>query len=288
MTNDLIAHLKGKLTNVCRCWKISCNDGTVLGFTDHDCDLNFEGLTFRADSGLTASALAQGSGLAVDNTEAMGVLDSEVLTERDIAGGRFDGAEVVTWLVNWAETTQRMIQFRGSIGEITRSGGVFRAELRGLSDALNQARGRVFQKPCSAVLGDVRCGVDLTLPAFSAIGKIVSVDGVSSVKISVEGDYPDRWFERGRLTLGSGGALGIKRDDPVGELRKLGFPEGLQHPPEIGSPVRLIAGCDRRIETCRVKFDNIVNFQGFPDIPGEDWLTTFPKSGQKHDGGSRR
>ena len=40
--------------------------------------------------------------------------------------------------------------------------------------------------------------------------------------------------------------------------------------------------------TCRLKFDNLVNFQGFPDIPGDDFLTVHPVGGGRHDGGSRR
>ena len=35
-------------------------------------------------------------------------------------------------------------------------------------------------------------------------------------------------------------------------------------------------------------FGNGVNFQGFPDIPGDDFLTAYPATGGRHDGGSRR
>jgi hypothetical protein len=30
------------------------------------------------------------------------------------------------------------------------------------------------------------------------------------------------------------------------------------------------------METCRLKFDNLMNFRGFPDIPGDDWLVAHP------------
>jgi len=46
-----------------------------------------------------------------------------------------------------------------------------------------------------------------------------------------------------------------------------------------GDSVRLEAGCDKRAETCRVKFNNLVNFQGFPHLPGEDWLMAYPRRG---------
>lgn len=46
--------------------------------------------------------------------------------------------------------------------------------------------------------------------------------------------------------------------------------------------------CDKRWETCVGTFGNGVNFQGFPDIPGDDYLTAYPATGGRHDGGSRR
>jgi uncharacterized phage protein (TIGR02218 family) len=44
----------------------------------------------------------------------------------------------------------------------------------------------------------------------------------------------------------------------------------------VGDRVRLVAGCDRRDETCRGKFRNFMNFRGFPHVPDEDWITAWP------------
>ena len=46
--------------------------------------------------------------------------------------------------------------------------------------------------------------------------------------------------------------------------------------------------CDKRWETCVGTFGNGLNFQGFPDIPGDDFLTAYPAAGGRHDGRSRR
>ncbi|WP_191559166.1 baseplate hub domain-containing protein [Brevundimonas aurantiaca] len=46
--------------------------------------------------------------------------------------------------------------------------------------------------------------------------------------------------------------------------------------------------CDKRWETCVGTFGNGVNFRGFPDVPGDDFLTAWPAQGGRHDGGSRR
>ena len=47
-----------------------------------------------------------------------------------------------------------------------------------------------------------------------------------------------------------------------------------------------VTTCDKRYATCRDTFHNVVNFRGFPDLPGEDFLTVYPRDGQALDGGS--
>jgi hypothetical protein len=46
--------------------------------------------------------------------------------------------------------------------------------------------------------------------------------------------------------------------------------------------------CDKRWETCVGTFGNGLNFRGFPDVPGDDFLTAMPATGGRHDSGSRR
>jgi hypothetical protein len=51
---------------------------------------------------------------------------------------------------------------------------------------------------------------------------------------------------------------------------------------------QLAAGCDKSFATCRDAFANAINFQGFADIPGDDFIAATPVSGGQNDGGSRR
>jgi hypothetical protein len=48
------------------------------------------------------------------------------------------------------------------------------------------------------------------------------------------------------------------------------------------------ATCDKTFATCRARFVNTINFQGFPDIPGDDFLAVVAGAGALNDGGSRR
>lgn len=285
----LHAHLGSGHTHVCQCWAITRSDGVTLGFTDHDQPLAFDGITFAADSGMNAKALASTSGLSVNNTEAVGILTSGSITEADIAAGRYDGAAVTVWMVQWDDVSARQIRFRGAIGEITRLGGAFQADLRGLTDALNQPKGRSYLRTCSAVLGDATCKVSLDDPLY--VGQVTLDRATDGQNFDIAtATFNDRWFEGGMLEITSGAGKGlsaaIKHDRLQSGRRKVLLWQAIAMPLAIGDTLRLIAGCDKRAETCRVKFANLLNFQGFPHIPGDDWLMSVPRSGNDNSGGS--
>ncbi len=282
----LNTHLQTGATHVCSCWAVTRRDGVVFGFTDHDTALAFDDIAFTPDSGLSAKAITSTTGLSVNNTEALGVLGADTITDADIEAGRFDGAAVTTWLVRWDEVADREVKFTGSMGEIVREAGTYRAELRGLTEMLNQPQGRAYLKTCSAVLGDGGCKVSTTDPAFRAVATVDVVTGNQVFRFAQTAPYTDRWFEGGIMQFRSGAAMGleavIKGDEIDGDERVITLWRPLPASIVPDDAVWLIAGCDKRSETCRVKFDNLVNFQGFPDIPGDDWLMSVPRS----DGGS--
>ncbi|MEM6738989.1 MAG: DUF2163 domain-containing protein [Pseudomonadota bacterium] len=286
----LLAHLRTGETTVCRAWGVERADGTRLGFTDHDKELAFEGWAFHPETGLTAGMLSQTTGLSVDNIEAEGALSSEAITEADIAAGRYDGAQMTCWMVNWRDPEQRIVLFRGSIGEVTRAGGAFRADLRGLSEELNQPREKVYQRPCAAILGDAACGVDLSDPRYAAEVVVQSVDAGRRFGFVGLDAFEADWFERGRLVALTGAGAGlvgqIKFDRAEGSMRVLELWQELRGEIVPGDTVRLEAGSDKRLATCRAKFANVQNFRGFPHIPGDDWITSYPRQGQTHDGSS--
>ena len=290
--NALLTHAKTGLTTMCHAWAIARRDGIVLAFTDHDQSLEFDGMTFRADSGLGARALTQSTGLSVDNSEAIGALSDAAIREDEIEQGRYDGADVRCWRVNWADTTQRMMLFRGSIGEMRRAGGVFRAELRGLAEALNRPLGRIYQKPCSAVLGDRECGFDLSKAGYVHDLVIDAHEDARVFRWRALPGFDEGWFTRGRLEVNGGPAAGlwggIKWDRVQNGQREIELWEPLRGKVAKGTSVRLVAGCDKRMETCRLKFNNLLNFQGFPDLPNEDWMMAVPRASGTNTGGSRR
>lgn len=211
--DELAARIESGAATLCHVWVVAREDGTRLGFTDHDRNLQVDGVDCAADSGWTLGAMEAAEGLVAGSLAVAGVLDDARIVEADIGGGLWDGAKVELWRVDWMRPDLQVRLGAGSIGRIRRDGDDdgFAAEVQGPLATLERVVGRTYGRGCDAVLGDARCGV-------AAAGRT----------------------------------------------------------------------CDKRWTTCVETFGNGVNFQGFPDIPGDDFLTAYPVEGGTHDGRSRR
>ena len=150
-------------------------------------------------------------------------------------------------------------------------------------------QGRSYLKTCSAVLGDARCRfatdhasyrLEQTIEAPST-GQVFTLTGAANFNAA--------WFEHGVLEVLTGAAAGLNgfiKSDVGAAERVITLWSPLNSPVAQGDLIRVTAGCDKRADTCREKFDNFLNFQGFPDIPGDDWLVSVPRSDQSNSGGS--
>ncbi|GJD95719.1 DUF2163 domain-containing protein [Methylobacterium iners] len=290
LPDDLAAHLAGGATTLCRCWSLTRRDGLVLGFTDHDRDLAFGGLTYAARSGLEAAEASAETGFAVSGGDVAGALSAAGIAEADVAAGLYDAAGVETWLVDWSDPETRLLLDIGTIGEVRRAGGAFVAELRRLMDRLDEERGRTYRATCAADLGDARCRVDLADPRHRTAGRVlVAPARAGTLEVALESIHAPGWFSGGRLTWTGGANAGLAAD--VRAQAANGATIELWQPPPrpvaSGDAFALTAGCDKRFATCRAKFGNGVNFQGFPHMPGNDFvLRGVPGSGPGLDGGS--
>ncbi|MCG7492078.1 DUF2163 domain-containing protein [Thalassobius sp. Cn5-15] len=292
LPDHMADHLSTGVTTLCRCWRVIRRDGVTLGFTDHDRALRFGGVTFLADTGLSASTLQQATGLSIDNAEALGGLSAAQVSDADIEAGRYDGAAVTCWLVNWTDVSQRAVLFQGHFGDLERAGGAFRVELRGLTDQLNTPLGRSFIAPCAAVLGDQRCRFDTAAAGYSVTAAVREVESGSALRFAPLNGFEAGWFQRGHLRVVTGAAAGalvaVKGDEAEEGGRLITLWEPLKGGLQSGDQVTLTAGCDKAFQTCRLKFNNVLNYQGFPDMPGDDWLMAHPAQAGQNSGGSRR
>ena len=286
---NIPASFTGGAMTLARCWRLTRKDGVVLGFTDHDRDILFDGVTYAAGTGLEAADMQAELGFAITGGEASGALSSPGITEADIANGRYDGAKIDLFLVDWNRVDQRILMESGAIGEIRRMGKAFAAEIRSLTFQLDEERGRLFRLGCSADLGDAQCGIALDSSVWRYDGSVVATDGRVSVAVSqvFERDF----FTGGSLLFTSGANVGtrveIQAQAGTTTSTVLTLWQAMALPIQIGDAVSLRAGCDKSFKSCRDRFQNAINFRGFPHMPGNDFVILSVSDGAPGmDGGS--
>ncbi len=287
----LQAKLDSGVTTLCRCWIITRGDGVKQGFTDHDEDVVLRDVSCRAGTGLMGSEATQKLGLAPDSSEIAGALADDTLNEADLAAGRYDAAAIEQWLVDWHEPALRVLMMTGTLGEVRRDGPAFAAEIRGLSERLAQDCGRLYTANCSADLGDARCTIDLSSPVYRGSGSVATLATASIFSADGLDAFDDGWFTAGKLTFTSGGNAGLSVE--VKSHRKdmtitLDLWQAMPEPIETGDAFTVTAGCDKRFQTCHDRFNNVLNFRGFPHIPGNDFVISYPVQGQPGNNGASR
>ncbi|MCE7026994.1 DUF2163 domain-containing protein [Jiella avicenniae] len=285
---DLAVAIEGPVTTLAHCWRLTRKDGVVLGFTDHDEALSFDGTRFEAATGLTASEAEAALGLGATTGEVEGALSAASIEEADIAAGRFDGATIETFVADWQNPEAHVRIDLSDLGEVRRGDTAFTAELRSVAGRLEAIHGRIYRRRCDAVLGDARCRFDLSEPPFTVECTGHSAGEGWIVTETPLGAPPDR-YAFGRLTMLDGEAAGLSADVASAVASTTGRVRIVMASPIVaaiatGDRFRLVQGCDKQFSTCRERFANHLNFRGFPHIPGTDASLRAAKSGDVHDG----
>lgn len=270
----MATHVLQEVTTLATCWKVTLRDGTILGFTDHVDDLVISGLTYDAAIGYTPSAIQTSSTLDVDNLELIGGIDEASINAVDLVSGKWDFAAIRIFQVNYKDLSQGAIELRsGTLGQVTRNKSMFQAELRGKGQALTQGIGRVHMPACDADLGDARCKINLvTFPDATANG---SISSVTSRIVFTDASLlqPTDWFAGGLITFTSGFNNGFAREvKAYAGGGVITLQEAVPFAVAVSDTYTMSAGCDKAFSTCKNKFNNVINFRGFPHLPGVDRL----------------
>ena len=269
ISSGLASHLADDLTTLCTCWRVERRDGAVFGFTDAATDIDYGGITYLASTGLTPSTIQTTDALNVDNLEVVSVLDAAAITDADLLAGKWDYAAVQMFLLNWANLSHGALQLRrGWTGEIKTGRASFSAELRGMTQPLQQDIGRVFTPSCNADLGDARCGISLS--AWTVSGTVTAVTDAANFAASGRSEAND-YFAGGKLTWTGGNNTGASMEVKAFAATAFQLTQSMANSIQAGDSFSVYAGCNKNRDAggC-LKFSNILNFRGFPDVPDLD------------------
>ncbi|MEK9209910.1 DUF2163 domain-containing protein [Sphingomonas sp. 2378] len=255
------------------CWRIDRRDGVTIGLTGHDHDLWIDELRYRAAPGLAPSAILRGDGLDPDLMEATGALTSDAIAERDLLAGRWDGASVAAFAVDWTGEAAPVPLGQGVIGAVQLGEGGFTAELRGMGALLDQPVAEETSPDCRASLGDRRCRVGMA--GRRRFARVAAWDG--EVMLTLDTAEPvANAYGQGRLIWFGGANTGLESAVARSEGNRLRLSATPAFAIEGTPLIELVEGCDKRLETCLSRFANAVNFRGEPFLPGIDLLTRYP------------
>jgi uncharacterized phage protein (TIGR02218 family) len=264
----LKGHLAQPSTTLATILKVTRTDGQSFGFTDYSNDIEFEGLVYQAAVGHTPSNVKTNSQLNVDNLEITTTVDFSAIDDMDALAGLWDYAEVVISTINYADLSQgKMYLRRGWMGQMKFGRQEVTAELRGMMQPLQQIIGRIYSLACDADLGDNRCKVNL--PAFTVTGAITAVASTRQFTDSGRTESA-RWFEGGVLTWLTGANATYKMEVKSFASGVITLQQPMINDVAVGDTYSMSAGCDKTLPSCRDKFNNVINHQGFPHIPGQD------------------
>lgn len=168
-----IAHLAaapGEVLRLARAIRITRKDAVKYLFTTHDEPLTIGAETFAPvgagdHSNIRASDKSRGEGL-----DFQFPFEATSITEADVRAGRLDHALAELYdVVDWAASPPSLVQeARLYLGPWAWDRGLATVEARDLAQFLEDTVGEVVTADCNRVLGDAKCGVPLSVPAWAA------------------------------------------------------------------------------------------------------------------------
>jgi uncharacterized phage protein (TIGR02218 family) len=259
------------VTSLALCWLVERRDGAGIALTSYDRPLTVSGVRFEPAPGILPASIRCGAGLEAGSSEIAGSISSAAISEADIVAGRWDGAALKLFAVDWEQpSTAVQPLIEGELGQVASSGTRFEAELLGVSAKLERPVCPLTSPECRAELGDPQCRVDMAGRKLRAL-----VTGISGNSVTIDRDVDDR-FRFGEIRFLGGAANGERRKILAFAGRELSLRSELAVDIAPATPVELSEGCDKRLESCVARFGNAENFRGEPHLPGNDLLTRYP------------
>jgi uncharacterized phage protein (TIGR02218 family) len=261
-------------------------DNRIFRWTEYPQDLVlFDGQTYGPAQGGDTSARDAIATLEASNKEFKGfaVLETgDGLTQTEIRNGALVGAYLDEYLVDWRTPWLAPLHCtRYFIKSATMDGSLWRLDCQGLSYIYEDQVGEYWGPLCRSELFDSgirKCNLPTSgkIIASSILHVYPGDTGRYKIKVSAFGAFAaDNWANDGKVYFLSGAMSGrignIKQWDYLGSNQAdLYLQERSPHPLTVGMNLTLYPGCDKTLATCKAKFNNVINFQGEPWIPGGD------------------
>lgn len=269
-------NLSDEVTTLTTLVLVERKDGVRLGFTTHDQDIEHNGVLFEARSAANPSEIQFSGAFKVDNANIGGVLSSDRITENDLRAGRYEDARVDMMLIDWADPSKGVINIgRYFMGPIQFVDEQYKIDLLSFKELLQKELGDYITMRCRVDFCSAPCG--LKREDHTIIGSIGEVIAPDELILNAADGRDENYWQYGLIKILGGDNEGLIRDiKESDEDGRIHLWEPFPFLPQAGEMYQMIAGCDKTLETCRDRYDNVVNFRGFPTVPGSMNVLKYP------------
>jgi uncharacterized phage protein (TIGR02218 family) len=247
---------------------ITRRDGAVLRLCGGTRDKTIDGNVYQARPGFNLSNITCSLGATVVDTLEMTVLPSSSFEKLDFLTGRWWGARFEFNQFDWKTPANGFIPWPTyRVSDVTPKDGAFVLQMRDLRVTWRQDYTLATTKECQNRLGDYRCLVDL--PTFTFAFTITTVNSARRVFTASALAQAADYFTEGVAYFDDGPYAGLPLfvlDHATGGVITLAVPLAVDM--EVAQTGTLVAGCLKRLEDCRDKFDNVLNMRA-PGIHGK-------------------
>lgn len=262
--------------------RLDLQDGTVLAFTDHDREIDFDlgdgEATYSPHTGILPSDVELSTGFDADEYEITGPI-GDVVTRIHVLGARYDDARARLFQVNWKSPTSAIKIIPGVVVLAEVLGGKFKFTIHSDMSRFSQATGEVLTPYCRTYFGSPKCTVT---PVEDAV-TVAAVTSARTFTVSNPGGRVDDFFNTGLAIFTTGELAGI-RPAPMDNFTAAGVVtmfEPLPEPPQVGDTLTLRQGCydpatgASLTRVACMSFNNMINFRAEPDVPGSDKILPY-------------
>lgn len=285
---ELQDHYNEDATTLCLITRILTKDGTLMGFTDLDVDVEYDpaavdphgtgddwgSAIHRADNGFTPSRIQASADLAVDNAELSGVAQETGITEAQIRAGLFDYAKVRIYRINYMDPSKghELVQ-AGTAGQTTFTNNGWKTEFRSLTQQLKQPISKLYSLTCRAKFGDAQCG-----KSFTWVEGTVTAVGANARRQFTDSAMTeaDDYFVGGVVEWTGGLNAGAQMEVDTHESDQLGLALPMAYAIQVGDTFRVRKDCskewDDETNGCLFHWgsERKNHFRGEPHIPVAD------------------
>ncbi|MBV2206664.1 MAG: phage BR0599 family protein [Pseudomonas sp.] len=253
------------------CLRIVCGNGTAIRVTRYPKDLTMSnGQVYITGSGFDFTGYESTASLSPSAIDLEGILGFAGVTREAVASGVFDGARAYLFACDYLNPVEDHEPIVASfLGKATLTDSGYTFEEMALIDALNQSVGRTYMAQCPKTFGGQEyAGCKIALGPLTVSGTLTAVTSGTQFADNTRPEAAD-YFSLGTVQFTSGANAGLK---PL-EIKSFSAGGGIvtfepfYYPPAIGDAYVMTPGCRKRLEDCRDKWNNVVNFGGFPSMP---------------------